>query len=139
MEQIAERGASLVRQQLALRSRFRTPKYGHVVEAVRTQVKPLSSGDVGARIYLGGRASFLGPILEGGAVAHFLAPKGLRSRRTRGRRSVLAIHTAGGVLFRAFAHHPGTPAYRWRQTAQAALEPQVQGILERALGEALSR
>ena len=143
MDRIAAEGASLVRRQLAQRSRFRTPKYGHVADAVRTQVKALSGGDVGARIYLGGPAAFLGPILERGTRAHHsprvrILGTGVRRRLGAALRT-LRFSLGGGVLFRASVEHPGTPGYRWRAQAQAALEPQVQGILERALAERIAR
>src|SRR6185436_755485 len=100
-----------------------------------------SGGDVGARIYLGGKSAFIGGFLERGTKAHPI-PK-VRVRGSGNRRSlvrketVLAFMVGGGLIFRATANHRGTPAYHWREKAQAELEPQVQGILDRALGEAL--
>lgn len=143
MDRIATVGSEIVRRHLAQRTRYRTAKYGHVVDAVRAQVTPLSGGDVGARIYLGGRAAFLGPFLEFGTKAHPIP--GVRVRGTGNRRrlhrkeTTLAFRVGGGIIFRATANHRGTPAYRWRAQSQAELEPQVQGILDRALGEALTR
>jgi len=142
MDRIAAEGASLVRKHLSQRARYRTAKWGHVADAVRTQVKPLSGGDVGARIYLGGRSAFVGAFLEGGTKAHPI-PK-VRVRGSGNRRSlvrketVLAFMVGGGLIFRATANHRGTPAYHWREKAQGELEPQVQGILDRALGERVS-
>src|SRR4029077_3753028 len=145
-------GASLVRQHLAQRSRYRTAKWGHVTDAVRSQVKPLAGGDLQGRIYLGGRSAFVGSMLEfgtgpiGGTGRQRTIPKihlreGRGGRRSLHRKdTILAFMMGGGLIFRSAVYkHPGTPAFHWREKAQAQLEPQVQGILDRALAEALSR
>jgi hypothetical protein len=136
LEQIAAEGARLMRGELGRRTRYRTDKYGHVADAVRTQVKDLPEG-IGARMFLAGQSFFVGRLLEGGAVGHFIAPK-FRRRRGMGRRQgVLAYRLGGQLLFRAYAHHPGTPAYHWRAQAEAALEPRVQPIMDAAFEKAL--
>lgn len=153
MDRIAKAGESLVRKHLAQRSRYRTAKYGHVADAVRSQVgnrlgkTTLQPDEQGARIYLGGKSAFLGPILEGGARQHIeprlrAVGKGKRGRLVRGKGRtghILAFMMGGGLIFRRKVTQTGTPAYHWREQAQAELEPQVQGILDRALGEALAR
>ena len=141
VERVAVAGAQLVRQQLSQRSRYRTPKYGHVVDAVRTQVKVLPRGDVGARIYLGGPSAYLGAILEGGTRAHpiprvRILGAGSRRRLSRGRKP-LVFRVGGRLIIRQFADHPGTPAYHWRLRAKAALDPRVQPIVDQAMAEAL--
>ncbi len=142
MNRIVAEGDSLVRRYLGQRTRYRTAKWGHVADAVRTQVKPLPGGNIGGRIYLGGRSAFVGAFLEGGTKAHPIPKvrvRGSGNRRTLVRKAtVLAFTMGGGLIFRATADHRGTPAYHWREKAQAALEPQVQGILDRALAERLS-
>lgn len=125
LEEVGALGAGIVRRQLAQRTRYRTPKYGHIVDRVRHRFKEFSNGGAGVRIWLAGAGSFLGPILEGGTEAHYLAPR--RSKEA------LSFLYRGTVIQRAYAHHPGSPAYKWRAKSWEELQPQVDAILTRAL------
>ena len=156
MEQVADRGESIVRKHLGQRRRFRTAKYGHILDAIRSAVvtkfgkdPALPADALGARIYTAGPASFTRYWLESGAAPHKIpgvkrfGRSGRRLKKARRARALVTLAMPSGVL-RSFSRTkplrvPGTPAYRWASRSQAELNPQVQGILDRAMGERLER
>ena len=156
MERVAERGEGIVRKYLSQRRRYSSDKYGHIVDAIRKYVgnkfgrePALPADQIGARIYTAGPASFTRFWLESGARAHDIpgvkkfGRGGRRLKRARQARSLVTLALPGGAL-RSFTRTrplrvPGTPAYRWATKSQADLNPQVQGILDRAMGERLER
>lgn len=139
MERATARAGDLARGQLRARSRYSTPKYGRAHDSVRTRIEQVrGAGDqaIGSA-YIGGQAAYLAPWLEHGTTAHFIAPKGRRRGRGRAAARAIAFQASGGILFRAYAHHPGTRAYRWASQAQAELNREAPGIFDAAMAEAL--
>jgi hypothetical protein len=60
-------------------------------------------------------------------VAHFITARGRRPRRA------LAFSAAGGLVFRRFVHHPGTPAERVMGRTLDEQWPTVRAIYEREI------
>ncbi len=75
-------------------------RYGHLAQAIQAEVRQTPDQVLG-RVHATGKAAFRAPILERGAVAHYLAPR---------RHRALRIREHGVDVLRAYAHHPGIPA-----------------------------
>lgn len=135
MQRIGEAEREAGRKQLGQRSRFRTAKYGHAAESLRTKITRVGGDEYEVASYIGGSAAFLGHILERGTKRHAI-PR-VRVRGSGARRSLTRggkILAFGGV-FRRSVEHPGTPAYRWAEHATAEVARTAPGILEQALAE----
>lgn len=149
LHDVAALGSVLMRRELAAIGRG-PGRYGHIVDAVVTQVKVLEAGDMGARIFLRGKQAYRGAILAAGSPGHFIAARRKRVRIAGVRKALagknvpLAIPLGGrssagwsGVAYRQFAHHPGFAAIPFAANAEAALVPQIQGVVDRAMAGAL--
>lgn len=106
-------------------------RYGHLADAVRTQV--IANGyNVQGRVYPGGKGAFKGVFLEKGTVGHFISPR-IGGRRRSGapvlRRRALVFN---GV-FRPYAHHPGTTGVAFAERTLDETWPQVKAILQDAV------
>lgn len=139
MQRIGEAEREAGRKQLGQRSRFRTAKYGHAAESLRTKITRVGGDEYEVASYIGGPSKYLGYFLEFGTKRHDIPKVGVvgkgnrRAGQSRGGRKIL--HFNG--VFRRFLDkgHPGTPAYHWAEHATAEVARTAPGILEQALAE----
>lgn len=132
LQRIGEAQREAGRKQLGQRSRFRTAKYGHAAESLRTKVTRVGGDDYEVATFIGGPAAFLGHILERGTKGHAI-PR-VRVRGSGSRRRIVRggkILAFNGV-FRRAVEHPGTPAYHWAERATAEIARTAPDILAQA-------